>query len=314
MTHRPNIPAVDVFIVGEPKSGTTALASFLDQHPDIDVSRPKEPHYFATDLIRESDEFHGGSRRHFEVRTPDEYAACFAHSAPSRHKVDASTHYLTSHEAARNIHAYNPDAKIIILLREPVSFVRSLHQQYVNNGTEDEPDFRQALAKEPARKHGAQIPAHTRCPSHLYYSERVKYADHIQRFLDVFPRDQILVLLQEEFMADNEATYRSATEFIGIDSTFTPVFSHVHGSKAPRNRVVHRLLNNSQLKQSVRSVVGAQRYDKFKHAASSVFLKQQPRTALDPALRQRLKTAYTSEVTNVARLINRPDLPALWHY
>lgn len=221
---------------------------------------------------------------------------------------------MVSKEAAKNIHDYNPDAKIIILLREPVSFVHSLHQQYVNNGTEDEPDFEKAVAKEPARRHGQALPPHTRAPSHLFYSERIKYTDHIQRFLDQFPEENVLILLNEEFAADNKAMYREVVRFLEIDPNFTPIFSHIHGSKVPRYPRLHRLLNNSHFKQLVRKVTGSQKYDRLKQTATAVFLKRKPRDKLDPALRQKLKKAYTPEVIKIAKLINRPDLRHIWNY
>lgn len=305
---------VDIFIVGQPKSGTTALAHFLDQHPEISVSRPKEPHYFATDLIQESDDYHGGKRRHFEVRTKKQYRECFSHAEPGSLTCDASTHYLASKEAAKNIYQHNPAAKIIILLREPVSFLHSLHQQYVNNGSEDEPCFETALKKEPLRKKGRALPKNTRCPSHHYYSERVKYAEHIKRFLEYFPQESILILLNEEFAADNLSTYQQVALFLGIDTGFTPEFSHVHGTKAPRYQTIHRILNNAVLKQAIRTLLGPQKYDKTKHMVVKLFLKKEPRAALDKSLQQNLKRQFASEVKELERLLHRKDISRMWQY
>lgn len=305
---------VSIFIVGQPKSGTTALAHFLDQHPNISVSRPKEPHYFATDLIRESDEYHGGKQRHFEVRTKQQYRECFAHALPGSLTCDASTHYLTSKEAAKNIYRHNPDAKIIILLREPTSFLHSLHQQYVNNGSEDEPNFEAALQKEPLRKKGQALPKNARCPSHHYYSERVKYADHIDRFLRYFPHKNVLILLNEEFAADNAGTYRQVLSFLDADPTFEAEFKHVHGSKAPRNQAVHRILNSARLKQGIRTLLGPQRYDHTKQVVAELALKKEPRSPLDESLRQSLKRQFVSEVEELEQLLHRKDISRIWQY
>ena len=195
---------IDFAIVGEPKSGTTALAEFLSGHPEICMSVPKEPAYFATDLMGESDRFHGAPMW-FEFRTEEDYAATFAACRDGQLRGDGSTAYLHSREAAANIHRANPDARIVVMLREPVSFMQALHAQFVNETTEDEPDFARALAKEPARRAGREIPPRVRCPSFLHYRERARYAPQLERFFAVFPRKQVLVLVFEEFRADNAA-------------------------------------------------------------------------------------------------------------
>ncbi len=306
---------VDFFIVGEPKSGTTALAYFLAQHRDIGISTPKEPHYFATDLQAESDAFHGGKRRHFEVRTVDQYERCFDTVSSKKLWGEGSTHYMCSRDAARNIHEYNPQAKIIVMLRNPVDFLHSLHMQYVNNATEDEPDFDKALALEPYRKAGHRIPRRARCPSHLYYSERIKYAEHLARFQQYFPASQIRVIITEEFNADNERFYRDILQFLGADATAPlPEFKIVHGSKAPRSRVMHATLNNLALKNAVMRAVGPSRYDTIKNGVARLVLKKQARRPLDAKLRIRLMDMSRPQVDTLAERLGRDDLPTLWQY
>ena len=102
------------------------------------------------------------------------------------------------------------------MLREPVSFMHSLHTQFVNETTEDEPDFARALDLEAERRAGRSIPARVRCPSFLFYRERARYAAQLERYLAVFPREQILVLVFEEFREDNEGHYRRVLEFLGV--------------------------------------------------------------------------------------------------
>ena len=96
----------DFAIVGEPKSGTTALADFLGGHPGICMSVPKETAYFATDLREESDRFHGRPA-YFEFRTEEDYETAFAHCEGGL-RGDGSTAYLHSREAAANLHEANP--------------------------------------------------------------------------------------------------------------------------------------------------------------------------------------------------------------
>jgi hypothetical protein len=306
---------VQIFIIGEPKSGTTALAQFLGEHPDIGIATPKEPHFFATDLRYESDVFHGPKNHHFAIRTREQYEQCFAPVAGKSWWADGSTHYLLSTAAAANIKRYNPEARIIAMFRNPADFLHSLHMQYINNGSEDEPDFEQALKLETLRKSGRSLPLGVRTPSHLFYSERARYAEQLQRFLDQFPAKQIKIIIMEEFNCDNQGTYEDVLQFLDIPAAITlPEFTVVHGSKTPRFKRLHKALNHPALKYSVLKIVGPNRYDAVKDSVARVALKKQNRQAMPPALRAQLMKQFEPEVRKLAAMINRPDLPAIWGY
>lgn len=305
---------VSLFIVGQPKSGTTALAHQLSLHPDICMSIPKEPHYFATDLQRESDAFHG-TKNDFYIRTSEQYhEQLFKHYAGEKVLGEASTGYLFSKDAAKNIFRYNPEAKIVISLRSPVDLLHSLHMQYVNETTEDEPNFETALGKEAARKKGHDIPKNVRTPSYLYYSERVKYAEQIKRFLDLFPPEHILIFTAEQFKQDNEAIYRKVLKLVGVDTTFTPKFTAVHESKAPRLKALNTLVHNPTLKKQLHGLLGPSLYTfAHKNFADKLLLKKSGRSALDPVLRDRLLEDTTGEVKKLEKLLDR-DFSEQWGY
>jgi hypothetical protein len=303
---------VDFAIVGQPKSGTTALAEFLAPHPQICISVPKEPAYFATDLMAESDRFHG-SPKYFEFRTDEEYAAVFRHCHGAQLRGDASTAYLHSRAAASNLHAANPNAKIVAMLREPVSFMHSLHMQYVNDTTEDEPDFALALEKEPLRRAGEAIPARARCPSFLFYRERARYASQLERYHAVFPREHILALTMEEFRDDNEGHYRRVLEFLGTETEEVPSFRVVHPSKTPRSRRLNRVLNDPTFKSMIFKALGPSRYDTVRKAVAGVALKERPRERLAPPLEQKLRAEFSAEVARISEVVGR-DLRAVWGY
>lgn len=313
MTTKPSLK-IDFVIAGEPKSGTTALAHFLGQHPEVCLSIPKEPNYFATDFQRESDAFHG-KPVDFRVRSKKEFQKLFRHSRSGEHLfAEASTGYLYSKEAAANIFEHNSKAKIIIMLREPTSFLQSLHMQYVNESTEDETDFAKALALEEKRKNDwTLIPKSTRCPSYLYYSERIKYAEQVKRFYKYFPKNQVLILLSEEFAQDNAAAYTKVVNFLGIDPGFQPQFSQIHGSKKPRVKTVNRLLRNPEIKVRLQAAMGQQLYTTVQKKAEKVLLKPQNRGAIPEYLQHTLHQQVAPEVIKIGRVINR-DVSSLWGY
>ena len=303
---------IDFAIVGQAKSGTTALAEFLARHPRICMSIPKEPAYFATDLMEESDAFHGG-RKYFEFRTETEYEATFAHCLPAQLRGEASTGYLHSRVAASNIHAANPAAKIVVMLREPVSFMRSLHVQYLNETTEDETDFAEALAKEVRRKRGECVPARVRCPSYLFYRERAQYTSQLERYYTVFGHENVLTFAMEEFRDDNERWYRNVLAFLGVEPEETPAFSPVHASKAPRSRRLNQALNNPALKSGLFKMLGPRRYTALSKGLARTLMKQQRAPELSPGLEKELHEEFASEVERVSDLVGR-DFSEIWGY
>lgn len=273
----------------------------------------KEPHFFCTDHHRESDEFHGGKELYFHVRTLEQYHNLFSNTKEAL-RGEASTGYLYSKEAAKNIYEYNPEAKIIIMLRDPVSFLHSLHMQYVNETTENIRSFEAALAAEESRKASwDSLSKNVRCPSYLYYSERIKYADHVKRFLDIFPASQIKIIINEDFRRANESTYRDVLEFIGMKQPFTPNFHGVHESKAPRFSYLNQLLHNPAFKTSLYSALGSKRYTRLHKKVNQFMLKQTGRKPLNQDLRATLKQSSRPEVIRLEKLIKIP-LQEKWGY
>jgi hypothetical protein len=303
---------IDFAIVGQPKSGTTALATFLGQHPQICMSIPKEPHYFATDLIEESDAFYG-SRKYFDSRTEQDYAGFFAHCRPDQLRGEASTQYLLSKKAAANIRAVNPHARIFVMLREPVAFMHSLHQEHLNQTLEDEVDFARALEKEPLRKAGQSLPARVRCPSYLFYRERADYSTQLARYFEAFPREHVLVMTMEEFRSDNERHYRNALDLLGVDSQYVPEFGLVNVSRAPRSGWLNHALNTPALKHALSRALGPHRYVSMRDRVAGVVLKKQTRPELSPLLERELRDELAPEVDRVSELLGR-DLRPVWGY
>ena len=201
----------EFFIVGHPKSGTTALYEMLRRHPQIYMPDLKETRYFAPEL-------HPGAREHAgHPRTRGDYLALFACARPEQRAGEASPSYLRSAFAAARIAELRPDARIIAILREPASFLRSLHLELVQEHVETEKDFRKAVAREELRRRSEQIADSAIQPGFKYSSERVRYVDQLRRYYDVFAREQVLVLIYDDFRADNEATVRGVLRFLGVD-------------------------------------------------------------------------------------------------
>ncbi|GGL28967.1 sulfotransferase [Phycicoccus endophyticus] len=312
MTYRNGSPLVDFAIVGEPKSGTTALAQFLAEHPGVALSVPKESSYFSTDFRRESDAYHGRPV-YFSYRTSEQFAATYAHAEEGQLLGDASTSYAYSAEAADNLHDHNPDLRVILMVRNPVTMLHALHMQYVNETVEDIEDFAEALAAEEDRKAGRRLPARVRVPSYLFYRERVRFADHIEKFHRVFGPEQVLVLVNEDFRRDNAGGYERVLRFIGADTSVSVDFAEVHGSKAPRFKRLNAVLNSPRAKKTLYSLLGGRAYTRVRSTVARAVMKEAPREQLDPALRRSLERKLRPEVERLSGLLGR-DMAAVWGF
>jgi hypothetical protein len=212
---------VDFFIVGAPKCGTTAMYSYLKSHPDIFFPERKEPHFFGSDL-----EFHGQPRITF-----DEYLALFYDAKPDQTLGDASVFYLMSENAAEEIKAYNPAAKIVIMLRNPVDVMHSFHSQRLFNGTEDIENFGEAVAAEADRRKGRRMPARIGFRQGLFYRDVVMFADQVERYFDAFGRDRTHIIIYEDFVADMPRCFKGLCTFLDIDATLKATFAPVNSNK-----------------------------------------------------------------------------------
>jgi hypothetical protein len=301
----------DFFIVGHPKSGTSALYGMLRAHPQIHMPR-KEPAFFAPELrTSRSDRFAGGI---------DDYIAMFGAAGPDQLIGEATTLYLFSHGAAARIAEAQPEARIIAILREPASFLRSLHLQMLQSNVEDEPDLRKAIALEGARAEGRSIPRNSVRPQSLAYSEHVRYTDQLRRYHAAFSPENVLVLIYEEFRADNEGTVREVLRFLELDDA-GPVdvveANPTVGVRSPRAYQAVRSLylgrspGTRALKGAIKAITPrGLRRDALARTQTAQWGAPPP---ADPTLMRELRQRYRAEVQAVSEYLDR-DLVSFWGY
>jgi hypothetical protein len=229
----------DFYIVGHGKCGTTALHRMLVSHPQVHMP-VKEPRFFAPD--RRTRYWRPPSSKRKHPHTFEGYLALFTGARADQRIGEASPTYLRSALAAANIAAVKPDARIIAILREPASLLRSVHLQAVRNYDETQKDFRKAMALEPERRHGKHIPRLSQFPAVLLYSELVSYVEQLRRYHAVFPREQVLVLIYDDFRADNEATVRQVLRFIDVDDTLPVPTVELESLRTPRYVLLDQLM------------------------------------------------------------------------
>jgi hypothetical protein len=306
----------DFFIVGHAKSGTTALYEMLREHPQLYLPESKEPWYFASELQERTPPRPEGT-----PRTLEEYRAWFADAAEGQRVGEASALYLWSHTAAAAIAEVQPQAQIIALLREPASFLRSLHLQLIETYVETEHDFGRALALEDDRRQGRRIPRHTYWPKALLYSEHVRYADQLRRYHEAFGRERVLVLVYEDFRADNEASVRRVQRFLGVDDTVPVVPSRANPTVQMRSPGLHRLMHSVTVgtgrgslavKGALKSVMPAEVRRGLVRTVNERLLHRAPAEA-DEELMAQLRARFKPEVVAVSEYLGE-DFVSRWGY
>lgn len=283
----------DFFIVGAPKCGTTSMYEYLRVHPQIFMPRIKEPHYFGSDLdIRQ------------EPRSREEYLSFFADAGAFQRAGESSVLYLSSKLAAKEIHEFNPQARIIMMLREPVSAMISWHGQLVAMTIEDIFDFEQAIAAQADRKQGKRLPQSPRLRSGLQYTTVFSYADQIERYLNVFPREQVHIIVLDDLKSDAPGTYKRVLEFLDVDASFQPDFA-VHNEKRWLRvpTLTKFLRNNRGARLAARSVPKSLR--KWTAGALSRIMPSPDRPPIRPEFLAELRAACQPDIDRVSALLNR---------
>jgi hypothetical protein len=288
----------DFFVVGAPKCGTTALDHYLAAHPNVFMAPQKESHHFATDLTRPDDKY----------RSREVYLQLFKGAGGAQRVGESSVMYLYSEVAARQIHAYRPDAQIIVMLRDPVTMIPSLHSENIFNGHETELDLERALAAEPQRRAAIGQRTKHRIPQRILYREVADYAPQLARYFDTFGREHVHVILYENFAADPAETYRRVLDFLGLDSAFQPDFRVVNANKAPRSRVLTSLLNRPPpwLRRAWRALglpLEVQRA--LIRRTLDLNVREEPRRPLDAELAKRLRRELAPSVEKLGVLLGQ---------
>ncbi len=317
---RPGGRVPDFFIVGHPKSGTTALYEMLRGHPQIYMPDLKEPRFFASDL-----------RVRFQRRAPDpsqpsalpqtfaEYLALFDAARPDQRVGEASPLYLMSRAAPELIARAQPAARIVAILREPVGFLRSLQLELVQNHIERERDFRRAMANERLGALGEGTSDYA--PPIRRYSDRVCYVEQLRRYHAVFPSEHVLVLIYDDFRADNQATVRRVLRFLDVDDKVAlhavEANPTVHVRSVGLDRLVSSLYaGDGSLSRGARRTLRALTPHSWRGARLQALRRRllygAPRPP-DEAFTLELRSRFKSEVVALSEYLGR-DLVSEWGY
>lgn len=296
---------IDVFIVGAPKCGTTALFKYLGEHPGIYVpdflygnAGKAEANHFASDFLDEQN----------PMRDRVHYLSFFKNAGPDQILCDASVFHLYSSEAPAAIHAYNPDAKIIIMLRDPVDFMFSYFKEVRFQGIERASSFARALDLEEKRMEGQSIDESLDFQhSVLGYRKLAHFSVYVKRYLEVFPRKQILFIKADDFFADTKSIFKVVLDFIGVEEWYPASFPRVNPSKTVRSVLLQKILLHppKPLVEMLKKALGEVLCMKLAKCAGSLnrsFNLTKSRDAIPRELATRLHNEFHSEVDSLSGL------------
>jgi len=187
----------NLFLVGTAKAGTTSLYQYLNQVPGVFMSSRKQPYFFVNDVLIEDS--------NNPVRDKKEFLKLYKKVGSEKIIVDASS-YLWYPEAAKLIYEVVPNAKIIIILRNPIERAFSHYTMLLRDGGE-KLSFHEALMTQRSR-----IEKNSRNVSH--FLKISFYSDDVKRFLDVFEREQVKIFLFENFIKNEKKTFQQVLQFL----------------------------------------------------------------------------------------------------
>jgi hypothetical protein len=197
------------FIIGAPKCGTTSLSKWLSNHSEIFITEPKEPHYFSPDIGRDE-----------KIKTINDYENLFS-CVEKGHKAvgEASVFYLYSKVAIPHILEYQPKAKFIVVLRNPVEMALSLHTQEIWSRNESIKNFETAWAIQWKRIRLNKFPAGCQRPKVLQYYNICKLGSQLERLYDRVKRDQVKVVFFDDIVSCPEKVYDEILKFLCVNQS-----------------------------------------------------------------------------------------------
>lgn len=302
------------FVIGAAKCGTTTLYDFLEQHPDVYMSPIKEPHHFSKDIVMEnfSDEYKHYlktrnvnlseylqsdlSRKIWEWYISDynQYLQLFKNVKNEKAIGEISNGYLFSEVAAQEIYKKYPEAKIIMILRNPVERAYSHYLANVRDGRTTL-NFRDELIEDSKKTRKGW------CISHSYV-EMGLYHDQVKRFMDVFPSSQIKIYLNDDLRINASSVGKDLFQFLAINLNSTIDYSKKQNeARLPKSAGIMKLITQTGLKRKIFRALPIKMQEKVK----PLFFKEGKIPKISNDDRAWVLEKYKSDITKTQNLIGR---------
>ena len=271
------------------------MAAWLGQHPAIFMPAMKEPNFFNTD---------DNQAPIYGVVTLDAYEALFAGVTAAQHTIgEASVFYLSSSVAVANILRCQPDARFIVMLRNPVDMAPALHAEMLILGLENVRDFRAAWDLQFDRRHGLHVPMLSGSWRRLFlYADVCALGTQLQRLFAAVPRDRVLTILLDDVIADPRREYVRALRFLGVDDDFRQEFPIYNSARVIRSpRLTRALFLATQIKDRLGIRLNL---DLWRRVADRNVVTT-PRESLPRGVTDMLRCHFADEVALLSHLLGR---------
>jgi len=283
------------FIIGAPKCGTTSMARWLAEHPNIYMSPVKEPNFFNTD------------DRWTVTRTLRQYEALFQDAGPDHIAVgEASVWYLFSREAVPNILAYCENPKFLVMIRNPIEMAYSLHQQELYSGNEHIKDFKKVWELQSKRANGLEISHFCVEPKRLLYGPACKLGEQLERLYNLVPDEKVLVLVLDDIKKNPRHEYIRVLNFLGVPDDGRVNFPVYNPAKEHRSPFIGKAI--AFVGRTVggwKKSLGIQRGFGVLNALNKANTRLRNRPPLDESTWQKLAEYFAEDIRKLSRLLER---------
>ena len=287
--------------IGTGKAGSTSLYYYLKQHPEVYMSPIKETNFFSYEGGRP--DFCGpGDRKsdahHNTIISIEDYIKNFQGANGEKAIGEVSPSYLYIPQAPSRIKKYIPEAKLIVILRNPIDRAYSNFSGLTKVGREPNADFLQAVKEEDLRI------AENWAPTWHYINNGFYYVQ-LKRYFDLFDRERFKIYLFEDWISNTIEVLQDIFTFIGVDNSFVPDISKKHNvSGKPKNKLLHKYLTQpNPLKTSFKKVIPDALSQKLGGGLRSYNLQEIPK--LNSDVRYQLIQIYREDILKLQNLIDR---------
>ena len=296
---------MDIFSIGGQKCGTSTLTEYLSKHPKIFVSRHKEPGYFCYGF-GESSNFNGPGDEKALVTIRENYAdyeKLFSGSTKDQLKLDPSVCYLYSTRAAEEIKSFNPKAKIIVILRNPVDRAYSAFMHLRKQKREVSINIIDAIANENSRITRGWEPL-------WHLVNNGKYFKHLSEYFSIYDKRNLLILYFEDLTKNKQLVLNKVCNFLEIDPFESEMKDfHLNSSGVPRVQKLYDMIErDSFFKNLVVSMLGNKK-NQTRLLIDKILLKK---IGLKDEDRSQIAQHFIEDVSNLEILLN-DDFVSRWN-
>lgn len=293
-----------LFLVGAPRCGTTSLGRFLADHPQICRSKPKETHFFLRECLDDE-----------RVDYDRSYIGRYFPNLNGQHSVicDGSVSYLYSQPAINRILRFDPEARFIAIVRNPVDLVHSYHSRLWFTMDEDVSDFSVAWSLQDARARGENIPKRCRDPRLLQYGQVGCLGSHVESLFATAGREKCRVFVFEDLIADPAAVYGTVLDLIQLEHDGRTDFPRKNYNKGFKHHWIQQFVMNPprpvarflEMRARRGRVRIPQSFRVIRKRLKKMNTFEQEREPLSREMRGVLEEFYRSDVVKLSDLLGR---------